>query len=246
MGFTGRRIFMAKAEFPSNSHSSDARLDQIAKLKAVPEPVEEPEEKTEEAPEKEVFEGKISVKRKKIGPRLKSMFFDEGQSFADHILENVIVPRMKDIGLGIVNQIVDNIKRGVEDVLFPNGSSTNDVRSSRGSGPISYNNLHRTSTTIQRSGSIVQNSRPRQSNRVEDVLFEYRSDAQKALTFIESQIEEYGHCTLGDFYDYVDPSLIQNTDDKWGWAEVRRAYISEVGPNEFRLILPEPRPIHRR
>ncbi len=249
MGFTEERIFMAAAEFPSNSHSQSARLDQIAKLKAVPEPsvAEEIREDTEETPEKEIFEGKVFARRKKIGPRLKTMFFDDGQNFADHLLENVVVPRLKDIGMGIVNQILSSVQRGVEDVFFPNGSSTNDVRSSRAPGPINYNDLHRTATTIRRVGSQVTAQSRRHSNRIDELVFEYRSDAQKLLTCIESQIEEVGHCTVGDVYGYADPEkILQDTDEKWGWVNVDRAYIKDAGRNGFLLILPEPLAIHRR
>jgi hypothetical protein len=236
---------VATADFPSNSHSKDVRVSQIEKLKAVPEPVEDETEDVKEPAEKgkESFEGKVFTRRKKLGPRLKRMFVDDGQNYAELLLESVIVPRLKDIGMGIVNMILSNIQRGAEDVFHPNGSSVNDVRSSRTHGPINYNDLHRSTTTIRRVDPVVAR---RQSNKLDDLAFEYRSDAQKVLTYIDAQIEEIGHCTVADLYDYVDPDKIQSTDDKWGWINVERAYIKDVGREGFLLVLPDPRAIHRR
>lgn len=237
---------MAKAEFPSNSYSGDPRIDEIQKLKATPAE----EEKTKESTEEEVFEGKVVFKRKRLGPRLKNMFVTDGMSFVDHLVENVVVPMAKDIVLSVIVQIGDNTKRGFEQMLFPNGSSANDVRTSRTSGPISYNNIHRSSTVVRSSVTpAYQRSYSRHSNRMEDLAFEYRSDAQKLVIHLEGMIEELGHCTVGDLHEYVDPDKIQPTDDSWGWAgnDMDRALISEDRQGGgYILTLPEPRPIKRR
>lgn len=236
---------MAKAEFPSNSFSGDSRIDGIQKLKTTP-PVEEG--KTEEPAEEEVFEGKVVFRRKKLGPRLKSMFVTGGIPFVDHLVENVVVPMAKDIILSVIVQIGDNTKRGFEQMLFPNGSSTNDVRTS---GPISYNNIHRSSTVIRRSSVTpdYQRSHSRHSNRLEDLSFQYRSDAHKFVSHLQGMIEEIGHCTVGDLYEYVDPDKIQATDEGWGWAgnDLQGVWIREDRHSDgFLLTMPDPRPIKQR
>lgn len=229
---------MAKAEFPSNSHPIEPRIDQIAKLKAPPVEQTEPEE-TEEPP-KEKLNGKVVFKRKKLVPRLKSLFVEEGRSFGDHLIENVIVPMVKDVILSVVIQTGDSFRKGFEQVLFPNGSSTSHVQPGRAQGPISYDQMSRSAGARRPDYNRPQ----RQSNRLDDLSFPLRSDAQQVLTYIETQIDQYGHCSVGDLYDYVDHP-VQSTDDKWGWTDVNRAYIRDAR-SEYLLILPDPRPIHRR
>jgi hypothetical protein len=238
---------MAKADFPSNSFSGDPRIDEIQKLKTEPS-VEEG--KTEKPAEEEVFEGRVAFKRKTFGERLKTMFFTDGKSFVEHLVENVVIPMGKDIILSVIVQVGDNTKRGFEQMLFPNGSSVNDVRTSRPSGPISYNNIHRSSTVIRRSSVTPEYHRPqsRHSNMLEDLAFEYRSDAQKLVLHLQDLIEELGHCSVGDLYEYVDPDKIQPTDEAWGWAgnDMDRVYIRQDRGGGVLLTLPDPRPIKQR
>jgi hypothetical protein len=246
-GFSGLRIFMAEAEFPSNSYkskTSDERVEKIEKLKT---PAVEGEASAPVEKEKVVLEGKTVVQKKGVGTRLKDMFVTDGVSFGEHLAENVVVPMIKDIILTIIRQTGDGVVRGFEEMLHPKGSGQNDVRTSgRTQGPISYNNLHRSSVTSRREETTIQYRSPaRRSNRVEEVIFEYRSDAQKALTYLEGQIEELGHCTVGDLYDFVEYPM-QSTDEQWGWTDLSRAYIQEVGRNKYRLNMPEPDPIRRR
>jgi hypothetical protein len=244
MGFAYGRISVAKAEFPSNSHPIEPRIDQIAKLKALPsEEIPAPVEEKEEAP-KEKLDAKVTFKRKKVLPRLRSLFVEEGRDFGDHLVENVIVPMVKDVILSVIIQTGDSFRRGFEQVLFPNGTTTNHVQPGRPPGPISYDQMSR-SAGARRSTVNTEYRRPqRQSNRVDDLSFTHRADADQVLGYIESQILEIGHCTVGDLYDYVDHE-VQSTDDKWGWYNVDRAYIRD-GRTEYLLILPEPRAIHRR
>lgn len=235
---------MAEAAFPSNSDKSranppvplnDDRIEKIERLKAVPD-----------NPEPPVFEGKVTLKRKTIGSRLKAMFVQDGGDFVEGLVEGVIIPMAKDIFLTVVRQTGDSAVRSFEQMLHSSGSDRDIRSSSRQPGPISYNNVSRPNNmSIGRGQPVSYRPEPRRSNRLEDIEFDYRSDATKVLMHLESAIEDMGHVTVGDLYDHLDYPM-HSTDEKWGWTNMDRAYVSEMRDGRFRLNLPEPVPIHPR
>lgn len=231
---------MAKAEFPSNSNSGDSRVAHIAKLKA--EPSVEGEKTEQPAEKKAEFDGKVFVKKRGIGSKMKSLFVAEGQNLADKVVEEIVKPKIQEMALTIVSQVGQGIYGVIYTMMNPNGGPPTTPSTG---GPISYDRISRSAVTAPRTSIVVGRPQVRQSNRLSEIEFELWSDAQKALTYIQSMIEELGHCTLGDYYDYVgiDP---ESTDQSWGWTDVRRAQIREYGPGRFHLMLPELKTIHRR
>lgn len=235
---------MAEAVFPSNSDKSraevhrlpDDRIDKIERLKAVPD---------DPKPEPPVFEGKVTLKRKSLGTRMKAMFVQDGGDFVEGLIEGVVMPMIKDVFLTVVRQAGETAYRSVEQMFHSDGSALRDVRTSRQPGPIPYNNVSRNNTQIGRGQPVAYRPEPRRSNRLEDIICAYRSDATKIKAYLESIVEEVGHATVGDLYDHLDWPM-HSTDEKWGWTDLDRAYVTEMRDGQFRLNLPDPIQIHPR
>lgn len=223
-------------DLPGNSHTS---------RKAEPKPESPaPSVQTEEAPKK-IVTGKVRTGKEPIVSRLKTMFIADGGSFMDHLVENVVVPMVKDIALSIVTQSVDGFRQGVEQKLFGESRPRSSVRSSYGSHvPVNYSrysaNSAPTRSTAIRGGASRPVSRP--SNQVQIVILDTREEADLVLEELDAMIDSVRHCTVGDYYDLVGLTP-QSTDDSWGWTDLSRARVNKVGHDEFQISMPRPKPI---
>lgn len=216
----------------------------------------EPEETKKSDTEKPKLRGKTTIRKRGTWSKVKDLFAEDGVGYGTHLLENVVVPMMKDIGLRVVQEIGFGIYDSIQNAMHPRGSNLHDVRATyptRGPGPIGhtpYGGYHATSRppmgNVRPAAPTMQpyykpqGRRP--SNRLQDVIFEYRSDAQQALAYLEGLIEEDGFATLAQFYEFVAYPLTQ-TDVNYGWSDVSRAYVQEIGKGKYILNLPEPEPI---
>lgn len=231
-------------DFPGNSHT--ARQNQNT-------PEQEPA-KTETTSEtrqvKKVVSGKVTKRDEPLGKRFKKMFISGSDNFAEHLLENVIVPRMKDMALGITGQMVDAFRQGVEEMLFgPNGRSDQRRTTSYGTGRptrINYSSYSATST-VRRSTDRPERDRGpiiRRSNRVKEIIVESREDGDAVIEELDAMIDSIGHCTVGDFYAAVGEGT-RSTDEEWGWTSLKEARVHQIDREgrEFLISMPSPRPI---
>jgi hypothetical protein len=224
-------------EFPGNSHTS--RITEN----------EEPEKsETTSEPKKirKVASGKVSKRPKTLGSRFKEMFFNEGASFGEHLVENVVVPMVKDMMLSIVVQVGDGFKQGVEGFLFgPDAQGRRTRTSNYGTGrpTVRYNQF--SSSTVRREVSSPVRSRRdviRRSNRIRDIVVETRDEGEDVIAELEAMIDSIGHCTVGDFYASVGEQT-RSTDEAWGWTDLRTARVEKIDHNEFWIRMPQPQPI---
>jgi hypothetical protein len=223
-------------EFPGNAHAQQ----RITENKA-PEPA-----KSEEASEpKKVINGKVTTRNKPLGTRLKNMFLNEGAGFGEHLVENVVVPMIKDMALSIVTQIGDGLRQGVEGALFGADRVRPRPRST-GYGPtrVNYNNISRSSTRRPEDRPPYRREAVRRSNRVEDVIVESREAGDMVIEELNAKIDDFGHCTVADFYSCVN-IVPQSTDNDWGWSDIREARVHRLSPDEFVITMPRPRFLER-
>lgn len=232
-------------DFPGNSHTS--RIEDEKK-----DPAQESVEAqatSEMKKVKKVVTGKVVEKKPPtLGDRFKNMFLHDGGNFAEHIVEKIVVPMVKDMALSIATQMVDGFRQGVEEMLFgPDGKERRGRTTSYGTGrPVVNYTRYSSSSTVRRSGDRPGNDRddgPRRSNRVKEIIVESREDGDAVIEELEAIIDsDIGHCTVGDFYAACNESFV-STDEGWGWTDLSNARVRKLARDEFLIVMPRPRPI---
>lgn len=187
-------LIVTSEEFPSNSHKSK-------------------EEIVERKVTEKVVKGKIKQRKKSIGKRMSESFLeDDTHSVFQYILWDVLVPAAKDT-------IFDVMTNGVKMFLYGEHEKPRNISRDRGKSYVSYS-------------SYYEEDRPRNRHRVnrraahnfDDIIFDYKEDAEEVLDRLADLIDEYQMATVGDLYDLVGKTS-SYTDQKWGWYNISTARV---------------------
>lgn len=221
--------------FPGNSHT--------AKQSQQNTPPEKPAEAApEETPTvKKIVSGKVTQKQKPLGERFKTMFFAD--NFIGHMTEKVVVPKVKDLAIGVLDQFFDAIRDGIQEAITgeprPRGA-----RPSYGTGRPVYpatNYSKISSAAAQRVAAAPRIIR--RANIVQDIFLESREDADMVLEELAAVVDGMGHCTVGDLYGMLNISH-DSTHQSWGWDILTDARIRFIpSTQQYKLVLPPPIPI---
>lgn len=84
--------------------------------------------------------------------------------------------------------------------------------------------------------------RNRRSNDVPEIIVDSRADAQDVLEEMNNLIDEYDDVSVGDLNQIVGITGTPQ-DEKWGWYDISSARIKKVGPREYLVDLPRPKPL---
>lgn len=92
--------------------------------------------------------------------------------------------------------------------------------------------------------SFYNNQSPRRSSpyfleRIEDVTFGTRQDAEDALTTMKKVLKDYGIVSLADARDIAGVSSMSYISTKYGWTSLDKAEIMPFGDGYF-IKLPRP------
>lgn len=176
--------------------------------------MEKPVETTNEPPAKleKVIKGEVVTKSTN---KFTNEFVKEEPSYVrDYILGEIILPAVK-------NTIADIIKNATDLFLFGEVSGTRHSDNRTG-----YS---------RRARDDDYERRPRDRNRYNtvryddfsDIVMSSRADALTVLNDLKDQIEDYGAATVANFYELVGEDSTAS-DNKWGWPNLDRAYVSSV------------------
>lgn len=228
-------------DFPGNSH--------VSKI-AGPEP-----EKSETTPEaevpKQVVRGKVASRKKPLGTRVKDMFISDGGGFLEYLVEEVVVPRIKETFITALNQTLDGIGESIEYRITGKTRSHTSRPTPRSGTRINYNHMSSRSSRGRDSTGYSQ-TRPkiRRSNVVDDIILDSRDKCDDLLLELDDKIDVAGWCTVADLYDAL-PELNKrptSVDDEWGWQDLQGARVHQIedgqGGIEFMIAFPRPRPVN--
>lgn len=229
-------------DFPGNSHVSKVAAEK--ERPAVSETSSEPKKVTK------VINGRATQRKKSLGGRFKEMFFASvgEESFAEHLVEKIVVPRAKEMLLTIANQTIDGIRQAVEERIFGTSTPSNTRGTSYTTGRpvVNYNRMSSGAPAGQRDRA--RSGPPpviRRSNVIQDIILESREDGDTVLENLDAMIDSIGHCTVGDLYGLVDIPT-NRIDESWGWTDLSRARVNVIpgtNPPEYLVTMPPPRPI---
>lgn len=205
--------------FPSNTIPMDGK-------KKTPIVEEEPKKKIEK-----VVNGKVIVKKKGLGSKLKDLFFGEDlKTSVENTVTDILVPAAKDA-------VSDAITGTVETLLF--GRAGGRRYSRRPSAFSDYRPKVNYASPF-RDERDRDRERPYRSARasLNDIILESRGEAEHVLDILLEQIERYDKVSVADLYEAV--GVIGNyTDNNYGWTELGSARIQRVRDG-YMLNLPDP------
>lgn len=235
-------------DFPGNSNAA-RKPDPEPQ---VPENVTELKVAAASEPKKvrKVADGKVS--KKPLGQKFKAMFVHDGGSFAEHLIEDVIVPMAKDMALSLVVQIGDGIKRGFEDMIFgpdETGRRRSSTTTIYGNNRPQVNYQRISSPTTIRPGVSnrhgARQAVDRRANHVKHIVLHTRDEGDDVLEELEAMIDSTSKhfCTVADYYSAMGYEDITSIDHEWGWTTLLSARVRQQDDGMYFIDMPRPRPI---
>lgn len=180
------------------------------------------EEQKERKKIDKVVNGTVKTKKKTQASKIADIFIPEDvSSVKSYIIEDVIVPYVKDI-------ILDTVKA----LLGTNGRSSKNSKADR----VSYRNYY-----DDRNDRSYSSSRVRTSYSFDDITLETRGEAEEVISRMDELVATYGFVTVADLYDLVGVTC-NYTDNKYGWTNVRNVEAIRVRDG-YMLKLPKALPI---
>lgn len=200
--------------FPSNSHRSKEREEE-------PQPV------------KPIVTDGVTKKNRSLGKKLKDTFIvDSGDSIADYVVWDILVPAAKDTLSNTLKTIVDMALYGEK-----RRDNRNVVRDRRESY-VRYDRMN-----DRPSARVVDGRRTEVRNTsyfCDDVILNNRGDAEDVLDTLQDTIEQYGDVSVAYLYQLVGlPS--QKQDNYYGWSDLKTARVVDAGGGGWLLDLPRAR-----
>ena len=175
-------------------------------------------------PEITPFDGEVAgVKRKsgKFWPWMRKMFLSDRKpsEIAMDVLENNIVPGIKD---NFRNSIVTGLDSFIYQSAKPSGSSSSN-------NSISYNNIFRSPTNVQKQPPKENNNNGiDMSNGFSNPCFKTKVEAER---FLNDKMKAYNYPTLSVHTLYMMRSQhIDYTWDAYGWTKEE---IASWDPNKI-------------
>lgn len=130
------------------------------------------------------------------------------------VIADAIVPTLKDA-------LVSIITNGINILVYGDSNSSGSSRSTASIyfGPTNYNRI----STDRKTGGRP-NTRNKNRQNFDDLIFESRGEAQLVLDELLGAINKYGVVTVLDAYDLCG-EIAPYTSDKYGWMNLDNAYI---------------------
>lgn len=213
-------LVITREDYPSNSHTSKEQAKEVREKKV-----------------EKVVKGKVVKRKRSLGRRMSETFLEEdGRSVAQYILYDVLIPAAKDT-------LSDLVKSGIEMLLYGEGGSRGrDTYRDRGRSysrsHVSYNRMYGNN---DRRLDPPRERRNRARHEFDDIILETREEAKRVLDELKDLVDQYGWASVEDFYDTIGMDA-NYTDCRWGWTDLRSAYIERVRGGGWCVRLPRTEP----
>ncbi len=157
-----------------------------------------------------------------------------GQTMKSFIFDEIVTPLIQ---RAVVEGVTGAINYLVKGDAYADRKATNSF----GKSYINYNGI--SSGKPSSGGGQYVYSGKNSGMEIENVWFESRVDAQRVLDEMTSVIAQYDILTVNGFYDLIGrTSLIDPSNEKFGWSDLRNAYITGARGGWI-IHLPRPMPI---
>lgn len=181
-----------------------------------------------------VTTGPVGRRKTPLGKKFLSTFIvGDTNSVFQYVLQDVIVPTMKDV-------ITDIITTSIERMLYGEKARPGRGRSSSG-GHTAYNRYSQSSapnTWANRGRPGASPSRPAFSADYEEIILGTLDEANEVIDRMFDLCERFNQVTVRDLHDLVG---IQSNfaQDRWGWTDIRGLRPTHVRGG-YLIDLPRP------
>ena len=137
----------------------------------------------------------------------------------------------------VMDVLVPSIKRAISDIVCnginmllgePGRSKSSDVPVAKASYRKYYRDDDRPSYSRPRTQA---------SYSYDDIIFETRGDAEEVLYRMEELLDRFQVVSVADLFDMAGISC-NYTDNKYGWTDLRDAYVQRAGSDGYMIKLP--------
>ena len=173
---------------------------------------------------------KAKTREQRLSKKIRDSFVPEDiNDVKTYLIFDTIVPHIKDTILDLINMAFY-------------GESYGGRRSSRRGGY--YTNERTSYASYYKSDKDRdrQRERSRRSNDIPEIIVESRMEGQDVLEEMNNLIDEYDQVSVGDLNQIVGITG-SYTDERFGWYDITSARVKRVGPNEYLIDLPRPKPL---
>lgn len=169
--------------------------------------------------------------------KLADAFLSEDVANAkSYIFWDVVVPVVKD-------SISVTLHSAIDAVFGPSR------RGYSSGGPANRTNYQKISSVRADSPKAMVNNRSYNLYTFDDILIKDRGVAQLIKDDLEELIEEYGNCSINDYFDtcmaYISDLRIDRgpQDASYGWVSLNSAKVEPAGGGYWYIRFPKARPI---
>lgn len=172
--------------------------------------------KAEIAPVK--FRGTVKAQK-------SSGFKSDTEHIGSYILYDILLPALRDLVSDIGHSTID-MAMGYDD----RGSYTRSRSYSRERDRyVSYNRMYDDRARSRRDREEERYYSRKRDRDLDNIIFEYREDAEDVLDSLVDYLERYDCVTLSYFYDRCGMTVAGDfTSDDWGWTSLRDAKIRKT------------------
>lgn len=187
------------------------------------------EKATEEAEihRESVVKGNVSIRQKSSLQKAIEVFFvKDVEDVKNYLIYDVLLPELKDALYNLINN-------GTQMFLYGNARNKR-YPNSNGGIRISYNKCSESPKTDR----VSSNTGIRNENKLDDVIFEERADAEEVLNSMVDILETYGTVSIAEFCELANRPD-EYTDRKYGWSNLSTAEVRRMSGGGYYIKFPK-------
>lgn len=209
-------------DFPNNSDNKP-----VVKEKKRPDAVQS------------VVKGKVRSKESGVRKMRDEFISEDAGNVGSYILWDVLVPAVKDTILDILHGSIDMAFGGGTGGYYRRGGSSRGRSSNR--SYISYDRMY---DDRDRDRDRRRREDRRTRDQLEDLIFEYRDDADDVLDRMCDYLDRYGDVPVSYLYDLCGQTVPHDfTKDDWGWTNLGSAKVMRAHGGGYYIDFPKVRPL---
>lgn len=184
----------------------------------------------EAAPARKVVQGTTRTKQKtELQKAAGSFFARDIREVGSYILTDVLLP-------GAKNTILEMVIGGLR--MWINGEAGRSADRRGSGGYVDYRGSYKDRRDEPRRDEYSRSS----GLNYEDIIFDYREDAERVIDEMGDYIRSYGFVRVSDVFEFAGMSSPSHTNTRYGWDSIQYARVGRTRDGGYFLDLPRPHP----
>ncbi len=222
-------------EFPGNSET-----EKLAKRKTVKE-----ESKSRPKLESVVTKPVVTKKKGLLRRAADNFLSEEVGDIKDYIVQDVLIPSMKNVGLDMVRAVCDALQGSVETAFYgrrvtrPGQGIASMITRAGSRTYVGYSNISTANAQAHISSREERSARARHD--FSEIVYSSRGEAEEVLSHLVDLTIDYGLASVADYRE-LSGLETSGVDQNYGWTNLKDAYTERVS-NGYIIKLPVARPL---